>query len=79
MNVKRLGVYYAFWLPIAAVIIALEVAWRWTLLRALNKQSAMMCAQPSDPWKDGKLWYCQRIKGHGGRHVAASESGVGSW
>lgn len=32
---KRLGVYYAFWLPIALLVLALEVAWRLMLIDTL--------------------------------------------
>lgn len=32
---SRLGIYYAFWLPIAAAVIVLEVAWRLMLVDTL--------------------------------------------
>ena len=35
---RRLGAYYAFWLPIAAVVIVLEVLWRIALLDALEQR-----------------------------------------
>ena len=36
--VTRLGAYYAFWLPIALVVIVLEVLWRVTLLESLERR-----------------------------------------
>lgn len=38
MGVKRLGVYYAFWLPIAAALIVFEITWRMILIRSLEKR-----------------------------------------
>ncbi len=37
MGVRRLGVYYAFWAPIILIVLALEIAWRWALLRRLDR------------------------------------------
>lgn len=32
---SRIGAYYAFWLPIALLILAMEVAWRLMLIDTL--------------------------------------------